>query len=185
MFALYEDYPSNSVQKIVITANMKNSFPIYVILIVCFNAFSSEIQSAPPKDLLSLPGKKVWAGAKAYRSEHGLEEYCYDVDGTYVIYSSNLLGEGYSFYRDRPSERNCVTAGKEIYTGNKLGITVGSESEVVSELLGFELKEGDNSHSWHYQRDINGITFDDYTTVQVIIDNGLITAFELFNTVTH
>lgn len=149
------------------------------------NASSVEIEGDPPQGILELVGKKVLTGAPVYKGSHGLKEYCYKKGNIYVIYSSNSLGEGYGFYDQKPLNRECVESGKEIPTTNRLGIYVGSSSVEASRLLGFDLISGNNSISWHYQRSINGVTFDDVTSVEVTVKNNKVAKFELFNTVTN
>lgn len=143
---------------------------------------AKDISSPPPVDLLLLQHKKVYEG-EPYTGAHGHKEYCYKLDTMYVVYSQNLLGEGYSFYKVKPNQ-SCVTPKSKVNKKNNLGLTVGISKEQASQLLSIELTEGNNAIAWHYQRPIHNLPYGDMTTLNITIKNGLVYAVIVFNTVT-
>ena len=159
-----------------------NLLTIALLLLSPF-AYSQEISSPPPVGLLLLPHDKAFEG-KPKKGAHGLKEYCYRTNNIYVVYSDNLLGEGYSFSTEKP-EQQCITSNSEINKANKLGLSVGITQSEASKLFGINLSEGLNTIVWHYQRPIHNMPYDDMTTLNITIKNGLVYAVSLFNTVTN
>ena len=143
---------------------------------------AEEINSPPPVDLLLLQHKKVLEGEPLIGA-YGSKKYCYRLNNMYVLYTENLLGEGYSFLKDKPDQK-CISSKNKISTKNNLGLTVGISKQQASELLGETLVEGNNKTVWHYQRKINNFPYDDITVLNVTIKNGLVYAVRLFTTVT-
>ena len=97
-------------------------------------AFSQEISAPPPVDLLLRPHNKVYEGMPS-QGPHGLKECCYQINETYVIYSTNLLGEGYTFTKEKPNQQCAITKSK-IRTKNILGLAVGVTRKKATKLLG-------------------------------------------------
>ena len=155
------------------------------IILLMFSGISSakDISAPPPVDLLILEFKKVLVG-EANTGAHGLKEYCYKLNSMYVVYSKNLLGEGYSFLQSKPNKK-CITPKSNISKANKLGLTIGITQQQASLLLGTELADGNNEIVWHYQRPIHNLPYDDQTTLNITIKNGKVYAFSIFNTVTN
>lgn len=145
-------------------------------------AYAKEISSPPPVDLLLLPYSKVFE-VDPVEGAHGLKEHCYKVNEIFVVYSENLLGEGYSFSKENPN-KDCGVSNSTISQSNKLGLAIGISKEEASKLLGIELSEGTNRIRWIYQRPIHNRTYDDMTTLDITITSGLVYAITLFNTVT-
>lgn len=162
---------------------MKSILITILLISITPIAYALEISSPPPIKLLLLPYPKVYEG-KPTKGEHGLNNYCYKVDEIYVIYSINLLGEGYSFIKDKPNQQ-CNSSKSNINYKNNLGISVGTSIAKASKLLGVKLSEGKNTVTWHYQRSIRNLPFDDMTILNITIKNGKINAINLFNTVTN
>jgi len=143
---------------------------------------AEDISAPPPIDLLILQHKKVLEG-EPVTVAHGHKEYCYKLDTMYVVYSHNLLGEGYSFFKVKPNQK-CIISKRKISKTNNLGLTVGISKEQASQLLGITFAEGNNEIVWHYQRPIHNLPYDDMTTLNITIKNGLVYAVSIFNTVT-
>jgi len=143
---------------------------------------AKDIAAPPPADLLILEFKKVLEG-EGYTGAHELKEHCYKLDKMYVVYSLNLVGEGYSFLQEKPNQK-CVVSKSNISATNKLGLTVGITQMKASSLLGLDLVEGGNEIIWHYQRPIHNVLYDDQTTLNITIKNGKVYAVSIFNTVT-
>lgn len=160
-------------------------FSLWPIILLALSGVSAakEISAPPPVDLLLLEYKKVQEGIPN-TGEHGLKEYCYKLDTMYVVYSQNLLGEGYSFYKAKPNQK-CLIPKNRVSTKNKLGLTVGISKEQASQFLGIKLIEGNIEIVWHYQRPIHNLSYDDRTSLNITIKNGLVYAVSLFNTVTN
>jgi hypothetical protein len=146
-------------------------------------SFAKDISAPPPVDLLLLEFKKV-LGGEAHTGAHELKQHCYKLDKLYVIYSQNLLGEGYSFLQTKPNQE-CIVSKNNISTTNKLGLAVGITQEQASSLLGLALVDGNNEIVWHYQRPIHNFPYDDQTTLNITIKNGKVYAVSIFNTVTN
>lgn len=158
---------------------------LFAIILLTFSGLSlaEEISSPPPVDLLLLQHKKVFEGEPAL-GNHGHKGYCFKLKNMYVVYSENLLGEGYSFLTSEPNQK-CISSQSKISSKNRLGLTIGISQEKTSELLGIKLAEGSNKIVWHYQRPIHNLPYDDMTTLNITIKNGLVYAVTLFNTVTN
>lgn len=158
-------------------------------LIVVFFTLSSltraevPIDSPPPIDLMLLPFKKVHEGEPT-TGVHGEKSYCYKAKDLYTVYSQNLLGEGYSFSEVAPPQM-CIVSKSNINTTNSLGLTVGITKEKAVSLLRIEVSEGDNRIQWSYQRPIHNLAYDDFTTLDIKIENGIVNYVSVFNTVTH
>jgi len=163
-------------------AKMKIKLLTITALLLSPFAYALEISNPPPVDILLLPHAKVFEG-KPEKGAHGLKEHCYIVGDIYVVYSENLLGEGYSFSKEKPNQQ-CLISKSKINLSNKLGLSVGTTQDKASTLLGIKLTEGVNTITWLYQRPIHNLPYDDMTTLNIIIKNGLVYAVSVFNTVT-
>jgi hypothetical protein len=163
-------------------AIMKLRLLAVFLLIVSGISIAEDISAPPPVDLLILQSKKVLEG-EPRAGAHGLKEYCYKLDTMYVVYSHNLLGEGYSFFKVKPNQK-CIRSKRKKSTTNNLGLTVGISNEQASKLLGITLAEGSNEIVWRNQRAIHNLPYDDMTTLNITIKNGLVYAVSIFNTVT-
>jgi len=145
---------------------------------------AADISGPPPVGLLLFQYEKVREGTPN-TGAHGLKEYCYKTESGYVVYSSNRLGEGYSFASENPVGKRCVVSSGKINERNLMGLSIGSTIEDSSKLLGVELQEGKNTIVWHYQRAIRNQPYDDMTTLNITIRNRSIYVLDLFNTVTN
>jgi hypothetical protein len=152
-----------------------------ILLLWCGVISAKEFKSPPPVELLLLEYKKVLDG-EPLKGSHGLRKYCYKTNDIYVVYSENLMGDGYSFLTDKPKQK-CISSKSNISTNNKLGLTVGISQQKASDLVGIKLAEGDNEIFWDYQRPIHNLPYDDMTTLNITIKNGLVYAVTLFNVV--
>lgn len=161
---------------------MKSRLIATLLVFLSGHSFSKEISAPPPVGLLLLEYGKVYEGSPTFGS-HGLKEYCYKLGQLYVIYSINLLGEGYSFLVDAPSQ-NCISTESHINSSNVLGLKLGLSKDEASNLLGIDLAEGINEIVWLYQRPIHNKPYDDMTSLTINIKNGVVHKIELFNTVT-
>ena len=144
---------------------------------------AKDISAPPPVALLLLEFKKTLEG-KPNTGRHGLKEYCYELDEMYVVYSQNLLGEGYSFLQEKP-DLKCIVPKNNVSRTNQLGLTIGITQRKASSLLGFEIVDGFNRIVWHYQRPFDNSPYDDQTTLNITIKNGEVYAISIFNTVTN
>jgi hypothetical protein len=160
---------------------MKFKIRNFILLFWCGVNSANEFNSPAPVELLLLEYQKVYEG-EASKGAHGLREYCYKTNDIYVVYSKNVLGDGYSFLSDKPNLK-CISSKSNISTNNKLGLTVGISQRKASELIGIQLTEGDNEIYWHYQRPIHNLPYDDITTLNIIIKKGLVHTVSLFNVV--
>lgn len=162
---------------------MNHKLLAITLLMLSGVSFAEEISGPPPVGLLLLQYKKIFDG-DPQEGAHGLKEYCYKLNTIYVVYSQNLLGEGYAFLSARPDQQ-CIVSKNRISTKNKLGLTIGVSKGQASQLLGIDLLEGHNKIIWQYQRPIHNLTYDDMTTLNVTIKKGVVYAVSLFNTVTN
>jgi hypothetical protein len=153
----------------------------FVLLIISTLCSAAEYNTPPPVKLLLLPFDKIFV-AKPKRGSHGLQEYCYQTNKLFVIYSVNVLGEGYSFLKNKPN-MSCLQTELKINQTNLLGLTVGLTTQEASDLLGVKIYNGLNSISWHYQRPIHNIPYDDTTNLDITIQHGLVSSVDVFNLV--
>ena len=156
---------------------------IFSIFMLSGMVVGAEIESPPPVNLLLLPESKVYEGQPT-TGHHRSKKYCYNVGSVFVVFSENVVGEGYSFHSISP-ELNCRTASSKVSTSNSMGLRIGLNVAKASSLLGVELNEGKNEIVWLYQRPINNQAFYDQTILEVSVEKGAIIDLSVFNTITN
>jgi len=146
-------------------------------------AVGAELDAPPPVEMLLLPESKVYEGEPDL-GHHRSKKYCYIVGDVFVVFSENVVGEGYSFHSKQP-ELKCRPTSSKVSTSNSMGLGIGSSRDKVSSLLGIKIVEGKNEIVWLYQRPINNQTFYDQTILEIFVERGVVKELSVFNTVTN
>ncbi|BFM13507.1 hypothetical protein R50072_36600 [Simiduia litorea] len=160
---------------------MKNV--LILLSLIATKVYCIEIAEPPPVELLLLPEEKTFDG-QVKSGAHGEKEYCFETHGIFVVYAENLLGEGFSFHKEKPN-LNCKERNNFENTKNIMGLTVGLTVQKAEKLIGKKLEEGENEIIWLYQRPINNQIFYDQTVLNIQVKNGVVSEIKIFNTVTN
>ena len=122
--------------------------------------------------------------AKAKEGNHGLIEYCYKVE-SYVVYSENVLGQGYELSTDAPVDIECSIPKFDIIAKNKLGLFIGMPKDKVESLVGVSGLPDREDIIWQSEFKHNGALFDRQTYAQFKFKNGVLVWLSVFTTETN
>jgi len=167
---------------------IERMLPTFIILfLVSFQAIANDeeiIEGKAPKGIEVLSTViDSHEGMLENRGRHGLREFCYEAD-SYVVYSTNLLGNGYQLSKGAPKSLECSKINKPIESKNKLGMHIGMSKKSVEDLIGLGSLKEEKTIIWQSVIFIDGRRFDLQTHVALLFKEGRLAWLSVFTTTT-